>query len=107
MWATTKSDEEKLKRFVRKILRKFHEPIYNTEEQGWEIRSNNRINELYKRENVVQFIKDTSLERVWRADGRMTKRNGRNEEDHAGDGRTVYDDGTHAVTASRLVEHIV
>jgi len=48
IWDTTKSDEEKLKIFERKILRKIHGPIYNTEAQKWETRSNNQINELYK-----------------------------------------------------------
>jgi len=31
-WVTTKSDEEKLKRFDRKKQRKIHGLIYNTEE---------------------------------------------------------------------------
>jgi len=43
-WANTKSDEEKLKKFVRKKLRKIYGPIYNTEEQRWKICSNNQIN---------------------------------------------------------------
>jgi len=48
-----KNDEIKLKRFKRKILKTIHGPILNIEAQRWETRSNNQINEHYKKENMV------------------------------------------------------
>jgi len=63
-WETTKSDEEKLLKFERKILRKIHGPIYSQEEQTWKIRSNNELKVLFKRENMVQFVRSTRLERM-------------------------------------------
>jgi len=32
-WLTTKDDKEKLRKFVRKILRRIHGPVFNTETQ--------------------------------------------------------------------------
>ncbi|KAE9542653.1 hypothetical protein AGLY_002564 [Aphis glycines] len=75
-WATTKGDDEKLRLFERKILRKIYGPIFNNAEQKWEIRTNTQLYQLYKREDVVQFIKGTRIEwagHVWRADGSVLK----------------------------------
>lgn len=51
-WATTNDDEEKLPTFERKILRKIRGPMYDREEEKWEIRSNNQLSTLYKGQNV-------------------------------------------------------
>ncbi|CAH1721690.1 unnamed protein product [Aphis gossypii] len=75
-WATTKGDDEKLRLFERKILRKIYGPVFNNAEQKWEIRTNTQLHQLYKREDVVQFIKGTRIEwagHVWRADGSVLK----------------------------------
>ncbi|KAE9540045.1 hypothetical protein AGLY_005297 [Aphis glycines] len=75
-WATTKGDDEKLRLFERKILRKIYGPIFNNAEQKWEIRTNTQLYQLYKREDVVQFIKGARIEwagHVWRADGSVLK----------------------------------
>lgn len=39
-WATTKGDDEKLRLFERKVLRKIDGPVFNNTEQKWEIRTN-------------------------------------------------------------------
>jgi len=56
MWSTTKGDEEKLRIFERKILR-IYGPVFNTETQQWELRSNAQLENLYKKEDIVQFTK--------------------------------------------------
>ena len=46
-------------------------------EQKWEIRSNAHLYHVYRREDVVQFIRGIRIEwagHVWRADGSMLKR---------------------------------
>lgn len=109
-WATTKGDEEKLLRFEKKILRKIHGPIYSQEEQKWKIRSNNELRALFKRQNVVQFVRSMRLEwmgHVWRADGRLLKslkrRNGRNETTSKMDGQCTGDnDETYAIKRNKL-----
>lgn len=77
IWAIMKYDEKKLLQFERKILRKIHGPIYNQEDQKWKIRSNNQLSAVYKKENLVQFVRSTRLSwmgHVWRADGRLINR---------------------------------
>jgi len=37
-WATTRCDNEKLRLFERKVLRKMYGPVFNNTEQKWEIR---------------------------------------------------------------------
>jgi len=58
-WATTKADDEKLRLFERKILRKIYGPVFNNAEQKWKIRTNTQLYQLYKREDVVQFTRET------------------------------------------------
>jgi len=75
-WATTKGDEEKLSRFERKILRRIHGPVFNTETQQWELRSNAQLENLYKRENIIQYVKSIRMQwagHAWRAEGCLIK----------------------------------
>lgn len=76
-WAMTNGDEEKLLRFKSKILKEIHGPIYNKKEYKLEIRSNNQLIALYKKENVIQFVRITRQEWMGnfrRADGKLIKR---------------------------------
>jgi hypothetical protein len=61
-WSTNKGDEEKLRRFERKILRRIYGPVFNIETQYWELRSNAQLEHLYKKENIVQFIKNIRMQ---------------------------------------------
>jgi hypothetical protein len=75
-WSTTKGNEEKLRRFERKILRRIYGPVFNTETQQWELRSNAQLEHLYKKENIVQFIKSIRIQwagHAWRAEGCIIK----------------------------------
>lgn len=51
-----KGDKEKLRRFERKILRRILGPVLNTETQ-WELKTNAQLENTYKEEDVVKFIK--------------------------------------------------
>jgi hypothetical protein len=76
-WATTAGDENKLNIFERKVLRKIYGPVYNPDTQVWERRSNEQIQQLYGKGNIVQFVKGTRLEwagHVWRADNSIVKK---------------------------------
>lgn len=59
---TTRGDDEKLRLFERKVLRKMYGPVFNNTEQKWEIRTNAQLYQLYKREEVVQFTRGTRVE---------------------------------------------
>ena len=48
-WSTTKGDEEKLRRSERKILRRIHGPVFNTETRQWELRSNVQLKKFIKK----------------------------------------------------------
>lgn len=75
--AMTDVNEEKLLRFKRKILRKILAPIYNQKEHTCEIRLNNQLSALYRKENVIQFVRITRQEWMGnfrRADGKLIKR---------------------------------
>jgi len=75
-WARTKGDDEKLRLSESKILRKIYGPVINNTEQKWEIRTNAQLYQLYKREDVVQFIRGTRVKwagHVWQADGSVLK----------------------------------
>jgi len=76
-WATTKGDNEKLRLFEKKILRKIYGPVFDNAEQKWEIRANTQLCQLYKREDEVQFTRGTRVEwvgHVWQTDGSILKR---------------------------------
>ncbi|VVC45453.1 Hypothetical protein CINCED_3A009141 [Cinara cedri] len=102
---------------------RIHDLIHTQGVQKWEIRSNNYhfINiscTLYKRENVVQFVRSRRRERmghVQRADGKLMignhkRRNGRDENTGETapkmDGQCAGDhDRTYAIKKNKL-EHI-
>lgn len=57
---------------MKKILRKIHGPVFNTETQQWELRSNAQLENLYKRENIIQYVKNIRMQwagHAWRAEG--------------------------------------
>jgi len=55
IWTLTKSDENLLRIFERKILRKIYGPV--REGDTWRIRYNEELNRLIKGKDVVKFIK--------------------------------------------------
>jgi hypothetical protein len=62
IWATIKGDDEKLRLFEKKILRKIYGPVFNNAERKWEIRTKTQLYQLYKRKYVVQFTRGTRIE---------------------------------------------
>ena len=54
-WTLTKSDENLLRIFERKILQKIYGPIQ--EGDIWRIRNNEELNRSMRVEDIVQFIK--------------------------------------------------
>ena len=69
-WTLTKAEEEKLRIFERKIVRKIYGPIQ--EPNGyWRIRTHNEIKEIIKGEDIVKFIKSKRV-RWFDHEGRMT-----------------------------------
>jgi hypothetical protein len=54
-WTLTKADENLLRIFERKILRKIYGPIQ--EGDTWRIRSNEELNRYINGEDIVKFIK--------------------------------------------------
>jgi hypothetical protein len=54
-WTLTKSDENLLRIFERKILRKIYRPIQ--ERDTWRSRDNEGLNRSINREDIVKFIK--------------------------------------------------
>ena len=55
-WTLTKSDENLLRIFERKILRKTYGPIQ--EGDIWRIRNNEELNRFINGEDIVKFIKN-------------------------------------------------
>jgi hypothetical protein len=54
-WTLTVTEENALRMFERKIIRKIYGPL--TENNIWRIRYNEEINTLLKGEHIVRFIK--------------------------------------------------
>ena len=54
-WTLTKSDENSLRIFERKILRKIYGPVQ--ERDTWRIRYNEELNRFIKGKDIVKFIK--------------------------------------------------
>jgi restriction endonuclease S subunit len=54
-WTLTKTDENLLRIFKRKILQKIYGP--NQEGDTWRIRNNEEVNRVIKGEDIVKFIK--------------------------------------------------
>ena len=68
-WASTKSDENKLMVFERKILRRIFGPKRNNE-GSYEIRSNRELNALFIEPSIVATLKSQRIRwagHVWRA----------------------------------------
>jgi len=69
-WTLTSRNEQQLRIFERKILRKIFGPVQN--ENGiWRIRKNHELNELIGNADIVRFIKKqkNGLSRTRDADG--------------------------------------
>jgi len=70
---STKSDENKLMIFERKVLRRIFGPKRN-DEGSYEIRSNRELNALYNESNIVSTLKSQRIRwagHVWRAEGQL------------------------------------
>jgi hypothetical protein len=55
----TTGDENALRSFERKILRRIHGPVQD--QDGWRIRYNKELSELIKGQDLVRFIKTQRL----------------------------------------------
>jgi hypothetical protein len=55
IWTLTTAEENVLRRFERKVLRKIYGPVVHT--GVWGIRYNNELCELMEGENIVRVIK--------------------------------------------------
>jgi hypothetical protein len=69
-WTLTNRDEQNLRIFERRILRKIFGPVQN-EDESWRIRMNYELSELVKNADIVRFIKSrriTWLGHVMRVD---------------------------------------
>jgi hypothetical protein len=59
-WVLKDDDENDLRRFERKIIRKIYGPI--KQEEQWRMRNNKEIDEILKEEEIVRFIKTRRLD---------------------------------------------
>ena len=55
-WTLTNRDEQHLRIFERRILRKIYDPVQN-EDGSWRSRMNYELNELIGNADIVRFIK--------------------------------------------------
>jgi len=73
-WTLINRDEQHLRIFERRILRKIFGPVQN-EDGSWSIRMNYELNKLIKNADIVRFIKSRRiawLGHVMRMDGKRT-----------------------------------
>uniref|UniRef100_A0A8D9B1A7 Craniofacial development protein 2 n=1 Tax=Cacopsylla melanoneura TaxID=428564 RepID=A0A8D9B1A7_9HEMI len=59
-WTLTQEDQEKIRRFERKIIRRIYGAVRLNEEE-WRIRTNREILEILEGEDIVKFIKSQRL----------------------------------------------
>ena len=59
-WTLTARDEQHLRIFERKILRKIFGPVQD-KDGCWRIRMNHELNELIGNADIVRFIKSTRI----------------------------------------------
>jgi hypothetical protein len=59
-WALTTRDEQYLRIFERRILRKIFGPVQN-EYGSWRIRMNHELNELIENADILRFIKSSRI----------------------------------------------
>ena len=75
-WVLTTSDENQLKIFERKILRKIYAPTQNPD-GTWRIKTNDELRHRMKQEDIIKFIKSQRLRwvaHVMRMENRRTTR---------------------------------
>lgn len=61
-WTLRKNEEKKLQVFERKILRKIFGPVKDSETGEWRVRKNNELESLFKKENIVNTIRNRRLQ---------------------------------------------
>jgi hypothetical protein len=59
-WTLTNQDEQNLRIFERRILRKICGPVQN-EDGSWRVRMNYELSELVKNTDIVRFIKSRRI----------------------------------------------
>jgi len=59
-WTVTDRDEQQLRIFEHRILRKIFGPVQN-EDGSWRIRMNYELNELIENEDIVRFTKSRRI----------------------------------------------
>jgi hypothetical protein len=59
-WTLTNQDEQNLRIFERRIMRKIFDPVQN-EDGSWRIRMNYELSELVKNADIVRFIKSRRM----------------------------------------------
>ena len=59
-WTLTNPDEQDLRIFERRILRKIFGPVQN-EDGFWRIRMNYELNNLIKNADIVRFVKSKRM----------------------------------------------
>uniref|UniRef100_A0A8D8PR77 Endonuclease-reverse transcriptase n=1 Tax=Cacopsylla melanoneura TaxID=428564 RepID=A0A8D8PR77_9HEMI len=62
-WTLTQKDQESLRRFERKIVRRIYGAVQ--ENETWRIRYNDEINNILHGEDIVRFIKSQRIRWVW------------------------------------------
>jgi hypothetical protein len=60
-WTLTNRDEQYLRIFERRILRKFFGPVQN-EDGFWRIRMNHELNDLIKNADIVRYVKSKRMD---------------------------------------------
>ncbi|PSN49444.1 hypothetical protein C0J52_06603 [Blattella germanica] len=83
-WVMTEKTKQQLERWERKILRKIYGPI--KDKNGWRIRTNSELTQLYKKPNIITLIKAKSIEWIGHVsrmdDGRSIKKIFEEDEAH-------------------------